>query len=79
MSDSLITPPKSIVGFASHRQPDSLVTESKELFREAGDISHVWGQQFGFNQLVASGALKKQADGTYVVRTIFCSPFLFCF
>jgi len=31
----------------------------------AGDLSSLWGQQVPFNQLLAAGALKKAADGTY--------------
>lgn len=31
----------------------------------AGDLSNMWGQQIAFNQLLESGALQKQADGTY--------------
>lgn len=32
----------------------------------AGDLTHLYGQQIGFNQLVSMRALKKQKDGSYV-------------
>ncbi|KAL4266563.1 glycosyl hydrolase 18 family protein [Pleurotus pulmonarius] len=32
----------------------------------AGDLTHLYGQQIGFNQLVSMRALKRQQDGSYV-------------
>jgi chitinase len=31
----------------------------------AGDLSSMWGQQIAFKQLLRSGALMKNGDGTY--------------
>ncbi|GLB44487.1 putative glyco_18 [Lyophyllum shimeji] len=51
----------------------------------AGDLSQMWGQQIPFKQLVQSGALQKNEDGTYTAANGYthcwddCSdtPFLF--
>ena len=31
-----------------------------------GDLSHLWGEQIAFRQLIESAALTKTAEGTYV-------------
>ncbi|KAF8890746.1 glycoside hydrolase family 18 protein [Infundibulicybe gibba] len=51
----------------------------------AGDLSNMWGKQIAFSQLLSSGALQKQSDGTYTAANGYtmgwddCSdtPFLF--
>ncbi|KAJ3573232.1 hypothetical protein NP233_g2569 [Leucocoprinus birnbaumii] len=48
---------------AHPRGPPSFIPGTGTM--PAGDLSHLWGQQISFNQLLLTGVLHKKSDGTY--------------
>jgi chitinase len=50
---------------AHPRGPPSSIRVPEVGTAPTGDLSHLWGQQISFSQLLSSGALYKKSDGTY--------------